>query len=288
MSSSVIDAMEHSVPGESGGFWIVDESAMPVGEDDLGVVAGAMPYHHAVLWPGTASARVGVEVWSGPPQEGARPYGDPFNCPSGAVALYTGGERVGDVLSLDGPGVYWCLTSNGMQMSGGDPVTYRPREDDPYLVRLWRVPGQLAPGEPLFRCAEPRQVIDGGLRVSHGEFWLSARGRDLPGEMPTPQGDRLHAAEGVIAVPTMVQDTRVAVAVSWWDAEPPAGAGVALGSCTVRAEGDAVRCWSVEGPGVALPTPGPGTIAARVWRRIEPGDDFRYERYDVRLWAVTE
>ncbi|MFD5855131.1 hypothetical protein [Streptomyces chartreusis] len=43
MSSSVIGTMEHSVPGESGGFWIVDESAVPVGEDDLGVAAGAVP-----------------------------------------------------------------------------------------------------------------------------------------------------------------------------------------------------------------------------------------------------
>ncbi|MEU9055426.1 hypothetical protein AB0D37_34330 [Streptomyces sp. NPDC048384] len=285
MGSSVIGAIEHSVSGEAGGFWVVDESAVPVGEDEVGVVTGAMTSYRAVLWPGTPSARVGVEARSGPPREDARPYGDPFHCPSGAVTLYAGGERVGDVLPLDGPGVYWCLTSNGMQLSGGDPVTYRPGEEDPYLVQLWRVPGQLPPDEPLFPGAQPLHVVEGGLRVSHGEFWLSARSGGLPAEPPVPDRDEARAAGGVIAVPTMVQDTRVAVSVSWWDAEPPAGTGVALGSCTVRVEDGSLRCWSVEGPGVLLAVPGARTVAARVWRRIEPGDDFRYERYDIRLWA---
>jgi hypothetical protein len=172
-----------------------------------------------------------------------------------------------------------------MQLSGGNPATYQPAKEDPYLVQLWRVPGQLPAGRPLFRDVRPLGVAEGGLSVSHGEFWLSARSGGLPGEMPVPDGDGVRASAGVIAVPTMVQDTRVAVTLSWWDTEPPAGAGIALGSSTVRIEGGPLRCWSVEGPGVSLAVPGAREVTARVWRRIEPGDDFRYERYDVRLWA---
>ncbi|MEU5048967.1 hypothetical protein [Streptomyces sp. NPDC021096] len=288
MDSSMLGTMECGVPGAAGCFWVVDASTTGPAADDPGLGNGARPFYRAVLWPGTPSVRAAVEAWSGPPPGGGHPYGDPFHCPSGAVALEVGGHRMGEVLPLDGPGVYWCLTSNGMQLSGGDPMTYHPREEDPYAVRLWRVPGQLAAELPLFTRSQPRRIARGAFTVSHGEFWLSARSAGLPDRPPVPDVDAPAGADGVVAIPTMAQDTRVAAVVSWWDGEPPAADGIALGSCQVRTDGGPLRCWSVDGPGdLALAVPGPGRIGVCAWRRVEPGEDFRYERYDVRVWACS-
>lgn len=270
------------VSGGEGQFWIVDMSSAPVVDDGQRVVS-APKWFGAPLWPGTVSARATVRVLSGDPGDGWGPVGDPLYSPSGWVVLEAGGARIGDLVQLDGPGLYWCVPLNGMQLSHGNPMTYRAAEDDPYELRLWRVPGQLPPGSAVFRGDQPWDFAVGSITVSHGEFWVSDN--DGGTELAVPVGDTATAGDGVIGIPTLVQDTVAGVVLSVWEKEPPAGAGTSLGSCRIRTTGRELKCLSVDGPGDAvLVLPEAGAYEVAVWRRIEPGEDFRCERYDVRVW----
>jgi hypothetical protein len=94
---------------------------------------------------------------------------------------------------------------------------------------------------------------------------------------------------GPAAVPTVVRDTTVAVVLSVWKHQPPAGPGIALGRIRPQAPDGEPRVAAFDDPGgPALPLPAPGAYEAKVHRLLEPGSDFEYERYDVRAWPATE
>jgi hypothetical protein len=88
-------------------------------------------------------------------------------------------------------------------------------------------------------------------------------------------------------VPTLVHDTDVGVVLSLWDREPPAAAGQLLGECRLRvneAERE-LRISSVaDVSGAVFPLPGKREYTVSVWSRLEPGETFEYERYDLRVW----
>ncbi|MFV5998894.1 hypothetical protein ACNPQM_42900 [Streptomyces sp. NPDC056231] len=182
------------------------------------------------------------------------------------------------------PGLYWCVSLNGMQLSGGSAMSYVVQPTELYEIRMWRVPGQFSSHEEVLGDARPLQYAAGALLVSHGEFWLTCG--EAEEELVPPYGDTVVAAAGVAGVPTLVQDTRVGLALSLWEGAIPTGAGTPLGAFHLSATTQLLRCSSVDGPADAvLRLPTPGCFEGRVWRRIEPGVDFRCERYDVRIAA---
>lgn len=273
-------------PGGGDRFWIVDATTTGPAEQAYQFDRAA-PAYPCVLLPGTPSVLVTVAVWSGPPP-GVTPRGSPFYVPSGTAALEASGVRIGDPIPLGEPGLYWALTTNSVQASGGDPFTYRPRAEDPYDVKIWRVPNQTPPGTALFPGVQPWDADAGTVRVSHSQFWVHCGDWWQSDETPvTPDGDMPRARDGAVAIPTVAQNTRAGVVLSLWEQEPPlAATGRLLGECRLQAEDRELAVHGgVNGPGDAvLVLPETGEYAIAVWRRMEPGEVFEYERYDARVW----
>jgi hypothetical protein len=93
---------------------------------------------------------------------------------------------------------------------------------------------------------------------------------------------------GVVAVPTVARDTTVGVVLSAWKHRPPEGPGIALGRIRLETPGARLRTVAFDDPGgLALPLPEPGAYEVKARRRLEPGGDFEYERYDVRAWPAA-
>jgi hypothetical protein len=267
-------------------FWLVDAAVSGPARQAY-VLGRAATAYQCELLAGTPSALVTISVWSGPPQRVPQGSG-PFYCPSGAIEVEASHTRVDGPIQLDGPGLYWVWTTNPVQASGGDIFSYQPRDHDPYDVKIWRIPGQTPVGTPLFQDVQPWDVAEGVVDVSHREFWIHAG--DVPelGEPPLiPDGDRPRARGGVVAVPAMLQMTRAGVVLSVWEDEPPAAAGHLLGECRIDVGDEReLHTAGVNGPGDAvLVLPDAGAYGMVVWRRIEPGEAFEYERYDVRVWG---
>jgi hypothetical protein len=265
-------------PDSGEAFWVVDAGwAGPAEQAE--VYGRAAVAYRCELAVRTVSLRVVVAVWPEAPPGETR--GDrPFYSPSGAISLEASGVRAGDRVRLDGPGLYWVTTRPTSPSGGG--ASARGEE-----VRIWRVAGQTPPNTPLFPREQPQAVAEFTLAASHGEFWVHNGQMWRAGEPPLiPEGGIPQARGGAMAVPTLVYDTDVGVVLSLWDREPPAAAGQLLGECRLRvseAERE-LRISSVADVSDAVfALPGEGEYAVSVWRRLEPGETFEYERYDLRV-----
>ncbi|WP_328946755.1 hypothetical protein OG259_40080 [Streptomyces sp. NBC_00250] len=147
-------------------------------------------------------------------------------------------------------------------------------------------PLRVSAEDELFPSAQPWDVVDDSLWVSHSEFWLVAgSGPGIDIVSAVPEGDSIKGNGGAVGIPTRASETRIAAVVSVWEGAAPHGDGAFLGTCRITVPDRELALVNVEGrePGPVLVLPEEGEHTVSVWRRDVSGSDAA-EQYDIRVW----
>ncbi|RVU20961.1 hypothetical protein EOT10_26935 [Streptomyces antnestii] len=131
----------------------------------------------------------------------------------------------------------------------------------------------------LFGNTGPWDVVYDDFVISYSQFWVAARdGADFTTAIPA--GEEVKGNGQAVGIPAASQETRVEVALSYWQSTPPDGVGKYLGSAVLDVPNRELRCLNVEGreePAV-LVLPDDGSHEVKVWRRNDLP-----EQYDIRV-----